>query len=170
MLGVRSLSTRGGVPGAIAFDKEVVVRRASWIVLAAAGVLTLLASLLSVRVAYFEGSERIGGVSIEKLAEGRPEVLTALRARRATAAAFAAGFGVLLLGVAVGPYRRGERGAWWAILAATVTLALITLARIPYLDTRAGTAAALLLLAVVVVGLALDPRPLRAVPPASLPS
>ena len=146
------------------------MKRASWIILAAAASLTLLGSLASLSNAYFAGAERIGGVSIGELASGRPEVITALRARRATAAAYAAGFAVLLLAITLGPYRRGDVWAWWAILAGTLTVALLALARIPFLGTQSGAGTALALLVVVGLGLALDPRRARAVPPATLRS
>ena len=138
------------------------MKTASWVVLALAGVLTLLGSLASLSNAYFSGPERIGGVSIQELAGGRPEVVTALRARRATAAAYSAGFGVFLLLIAAGPYRRGDRWAWYAILAGTLTETLLTFARIPFLGTRAGTLAALIQLGVVGLGLALGAGRLRA--------
>jgi acetamidase/formamidase/creatinine amidohydrolase/Fe(II)-dependent formamide hydrolase-like protein len=140
------------------------MKTASWIVLALAGVLTLLASLASLSNAYFSGAERIGGVMIGELANGRAEVVTALRARRATAAAYSAGFGVFLLLIAAGPYRRGDRWAWYAILAGTLTETLLTFARIPFLGTKSGTGAALIQLVVVGVGLALGVGRLRAVP------
>jgi len=138
------------------------MKTASWVVLALAGALTLLGSLASLSNAYFSGPERIGGVSIQELAGGRPEVVTALRARRATAAAYSAGFGVFLLLIAAGPYRRGDRWAWYAILAGTLTETLLTFARIPFLGTRAGTLAALIQLGVVGLGLALGAGRLRA--------
>ncbi len=146
------------------------MKRASWIILVVAGGLTLLASLASLSNAYFSGAERIGGVTIGELASGRPEVITALRARRATAAAYAAGFAVLLLAIVLGPYRRGDRWAWWAILAGALTFALLAMARVAFLGTRSGASTALVFLVVVGIGLALDPRAARAVPPATLPS
>jgi len=139
------------------------MKTASWVVLVLAGVLTVLASLASLGNAYFSGPERIGGLSLQELAGGRPEVVTALRARRATAAAYSAGFGVFLLLIAAGPYRRGDRWAWYAILAGTLTETLLTFARIAFLGTKSGTLAALIQLAVVGIGLALGAGRLRAV-------
>jgi amidase len=140
------------------------MNRASWIVLALAGALTVLASLASLSNAYFSGQEQIGGVAIDKLADGNPQVITALRARRATAAAYAAGFGAFLLMIAVGPYRRGDAWAWYAILVGTLTQTLLAFARIPFLGTRAGTGTALVQLVVVGVGLALGAGRLRRLP------
>ena len=140
------------------------MKTASWIVLAVAGALTLLGSLASLSNAYFNGQERIGGVAIDVLADGNPEVITALRARRATAAAYAAGFATFLLLITVGPYRRGDAWAWYAILFGTLTQTLLTFARIPFLGTRAGTATALIQLVVIGLGLALDARRVRGLP------
>ena len=140
------------------------MKKASWIVLALAGSLTLLASLASLSNAYFNGADQIGGVAIDVLADGNPEVLTALRARRATAAAYASGFAAFLLLIVVGPYRRGDAWAWWAVLIGTLTETLLVFARIPFLGTRAGTGPALIFLAVVAIGLALDARRVKGAP------
>ncbi len=78
------------------------MKTASWILLALVGALTLLGSLGS-----------IGPASLAELSAGRPDVATAVRARRATAAAYGAGFATLLLLIARGPYRRGDVWAWW---------------------------------------------------------
>ncbi|HEU0092879.1 MAG TPA: hypothetical protein VFS78_12240, partial [Vicinamibacteria bacterium] len=80
------------------------MKTASWILLALAGALTLLGSLASLSNAYFDGTERFAGVSIDVLANGNADVITALRARRATAAAYAAGFAAFLLVLTLGPY------------------------------------------------------------------
>jgi len=92
-------------------------------------------------------------------------VATAVRARRATAAADAAGFATLFLAIALGPYRRGDVWAWWALVAGTIVLAVLILLRIPFLALRLGPPAAvtgagtalgtLIQLMVVGVGLAL---------------
>jgi acetamidase/formamidase/creatinine amidohydrolase/Fe(II)-dependent formamide hydrolase-like protein len=144
------------------------VKRASWMVLAAAASLTLLGSLASLSNAYFGGRDSLGGVAVDQLASGNPEVVTALRARRATAAAYGAGFAVLLLCITLGPYRRGEPWAWWAILAGTLTETLLTFARVPFLGTKAGAGSALVQLVVVGLGLALGAGRLRALPVAVL--
>jgi hypothetical protein len=89
-------------------------------------------------------------------------VATAIRARRGTAAAFAAAYGVLFLAVVLGPYRRGDAWSWWALLASSVTLAILTAIRVPALGTRAGAGTGLVQLAVVVVALLLDVSRVRA--------
>jgi hypothetical protein len=143
------------------------MKTASWIVLAVAGALTLLGSLASLGNAYFKGPERIGGVALETLANGNADVVTALRARRATAAAYGAGFAAFLLAITLGPYRRGDRWAWWAILIGTLTQTVLAMARVVFLGTTAGVAAALLTLVVVGIGLALGAGRLGAAPAAS---
>jgi len=132
------------------------LKKASWIILTAAASLTLLGGLASLSNAYFNGQERIGGVAIETLAAGNGEVVTAIRARRSTAASYACGFAVLILALTIGPYRRGDAWAWWAILAGTLTLTLLALARVAFLGTRSGAGTALVQLVVMGLGLALD--------------
>ncbi|HUG54562.1 MAG TPA: hypothetical protein VMR21_13225 [Vicinamibacteria bacterium] len=137
------------------------MRKASWILIMVAAALTLLGSLASLSTAYFTTQDQIGPVTLTDLADGRPEVAAAIRARRGTAASYAAGFSVLLLLLAWGPYRRGDRWAWWAILIGTLTETLLVFMRIPFLQTRAGTGTAAIQLAVIGVALALDARRLR---------
>lgn len=143
------------------------MRTASWMLLALAGALTLLVSLNSARRAYGSERDQIGSVSLSELSVGRPEVATAVRARRATAAAYGAGFGMLFLLVSVGPYRRGDVWAWWALLLGMLVVAGLVLLRVPLLGVRLagvgdGTAAASLIqLLVVGVGLALGAGRLR---------
>jgi hypothetical protein len=95
-------------------------------------------------------------------------VATAVRARRATAAAYAAGFATLFLAITLGPYRRGDSWAWWALAGGVLVVSVLILLRIPFLDVRLGATAAvtgagaartaLLELVVVGAGLALGAR------------
>ena len=143
------------------------MKTASWIVLAVAGALTLLGSLASFVVAYGTVRDEIGPVTLEELTSGRPDVAVALRARRATAAAYAAGFATLFLAITLGPYRRGDVWAWWALLVGTVVMSALSLLRVPFINTRAGAGAALITLVVVGIGLALGASRLRGpAPPA----
>lgn len=147
------------------------MKTASWMLLALAGALTLLVSLNSARRAYWTDSDEIGPASLKELAAGRPEVAMAVRARRATSAAYAAGFATLFLLVSVGPYRRGEVWAWWALLVGMLVVSVLILLRVPLLrvpsagssaTVGAGTAlASLIQLLVVGVGLALGAGRLR---------
>ena len=85
------------------------MKTASWVLLAVAGALTMLGSLASVGIAYGTDRDQIGPASLSELSAGRPEVATAVRARRATAAAYGVGFATLFLLITLGPYRRGGR-------------------------------------------------------------
>lgn len=137
------------------------LRTTSWILLVVIGSLTLLGGLGSLWVAYATDVDQLGGSSLRDLAGDRADVVTAVRARRATAAAYACGFAALFLFVAAGPYRRGERWSWWALLVSTLAMALPTLLRVPLLGTRAGTGTALLVTLLVGLALALDARRLK---------
>jgi hypothetical protein len=87
------------------------MKTASWVLLALAGVATLLLSLVSAARAYGNYNDNFGGPGLRQLSAGRPEVETALRSRRATAAAYGAGFATLFLLISVGPLSsRGKRG------------------------------------------------------------
>lgn len=137
------------------------LRTASWILLALVGAVTFLGSLASARRAYRSGSDTFGRATLNEVAAGREDVAVALRARRGTAAAYAAGFSVLYLFIVLVPYRRGEVWSWWALLAGTLVLALLTFARIPLLGTRLGAAGATYQLGLVALGLLLDVSRLR---------
>ncbi len=153
------------------------MKTASWIVLVAVGALMLLGSLVSLGIAYGSARDQIGSASLTELSVGRPEVATAVRARRATAAAYAAGYATLFLAITLGPYRRGEVWAWWALLAGTLVVSVLILLRVPFLGIRLGAPAAvtgagtalttLVQLGVVGLGLALGAGRLgRSTPPA----
>jgi len=148
------------------------MKTASWIILVVVGTLTLLGSLFSLAIAYGSVVEdKIGPATLTELAAGRPEVATAVRARRATAAAYGAGFAALFLAITLGPYRRGDVWAWWALLAGTLVVSVLILLRVPFLGinlgapttvTGAGTALSTLVqLGLVGLGLALGRGHLR---------
>lgn len=150
------------------------MRKASWILLTVVGTLIFLFSLLSASVAYFQpGRDVIDGKTFapsdQKGPDGRtlealdlPDSLeTAIRARRGTAAAFGAAFGFLFLATVLGPYRRGDRGAWWSILLSLVVLAAVTWLRKPTLGTDLGLGAPTILLVVSTVALLLDVKRLK---------
>ena len=145
------------------------MRTASWVLLAVVAVLMLLGGIASTYTAYADVEDNLlpGGPTVQDLAATNPSLATALRGRRATAAAFALAYGVLLLFTVVVPYRRGEVWAWWGILAASLALALVIMARVPLLDTRLGAGTGLVQLGVVVLALLLDVRRLR---PAGAPA
>jgi hypothetical protein len=118
------------------------MKKASWIILTLVGALTMVGSLVSLAVAYTSVPDQIGPATLDELSVGRPEVAVALRARRATAAAYGAGFATLFLAITLGPYRRGEVWAWWALSAGTLVVSGLILLRIPLLGIQLGAAAA----------------------------
>ena len=141
------------------------LRTVSWVMLAVVAALFLAGGVTSSFIAYSgSGADyRIGRDSLDQVAAGRPEVATALRGVRGTAAAYAAAYAVLLLGVVAGPYRRGDVSSWWAILASAVVLFVITAARQPLLGTTLGMGTPAVALGVVVLALLLDGGRLKAV-------
>lgn len=143
------------------------MKTASWIILVVVGALTLLGGLVSLGRAYVSAQDEIGPATLEELAVGRPEVAIATRARRATSAAYAAGFATLFLAITLGPYRRGDAWAWWALMAGTLAVTVLVLLRVPFLGTRLGAGAAVIQLVVAGLGLALGAGRLgRSSPPA----
>ena len=134
------------------------LKAVSWILLSVVGALTLLASVISANLAY-RGNYPIGGTPVAEVAAGRGAILTALRGIRGTSAAYAAGFAVLFLAIVVGPYRRGEKSAWWTLLAGTLVLVLIAVARVPLLGIplgEGGSGPALIQGVVILIALLLD--------------
>ncbi len=114
------------------------LKTASWVLLTVVGAITFMISVVSANLAY-RGDYPIGGTPVAEVAAGRPEILTALRGIRGTSAAYGAGFSVLFLAWVLGPYRRGDRGAWWALLTAAVVVVAFTSARVPFLGLPFGS-------------------------------
>jgi hypothetical protein len=137
-------------------------RKASWMVLAVVAVLVILGSTASAFNAYSGRTYTIGRATVAEVAAGRADVETALRGVRATAAAFGAAYGALLLFVVLGPYRRGETWCWWAILAAAVVLFVFAVARQPFLATTLGIGTPSIHLGLVLLALVLDGGRLKA--------
>ena len=134
------------------------MKKASWIFLGLVGVLLALGSLISMSVAYLQppSNDIVVSASIAQLAAGDEAVETALRGRRGTAAGFAFAFAALYLMVVVGPYRRGDVWAWWALLVSVLALTASVLLRIPTLGTTLGVATPVALLIGTLIGLLLD--------------
>lgn len=139
------------------------LRTASWVLLAIVGGLVLVVSFISANLAY-RGDYPIGGVPVAEVAAGREAILTALRGIRGTSAAFGAGFAVLFLSTVLGPYRRGEKRAWWTLFLAMLAMVILILARIPALGIplgQGGSGLAFTLGGVTLFGLLLDVGRLR---------
>ena len=133
------------------------LRTVSWVILAIVGALVLLGSLASAHLAY-RGDYPIAGVSVNDVAAGREVVLLGLRGVRGTSAAWAAAWAVLFLAVVIGPYRRGDVGTWWGILASAIVLVAVAGARVLFTRVQTGTGEPVILLVVVLVALLLDVR------------
>jgi hypothetical protein len=137
------------------------MKKTSWIILTIVGALLLLGSMASARLAYSTADYGVGPAQVSELTAGRPDAAAALRAQRGTAAAYAAAYGVLFLTIVLGPYRRGEVWAWWALLAAGLTLLAIVALRIPFLGTQLGVPPTGAQIGLLVVGLLFDVRRLK---------
>jgi hypothetical protein len=139
------------------------MKTASWILLAIAGSLLLLVSFASATLAY-RGEYTIGPgqVKVQDVAAGRADVLEGLRGIRGTSAAYAAGYAVLFLAIVLGPYKRGDVWAWWALLAALLLVVLISVARVPLLGSRWGIGTSVTPAGLMLLGLLLDVKRLSA--------
>jgi hypothetical protein len=69
--------------------------------------------------------------------------------------------------VTIGPYRRGDTWAWWAVLVSTLVMTIGSVLRIPFLGTRLGATVSLIQLGVIGLGLALGAGRLRSGPAGS---
>jgi hypothetical protein len=139
------------------------LRTVSWILLALVGALTLLAAIVSANLAYSGQEFPIGGIPVADVAAGRDGLELALRGMRGTAAAYAAAFAACFLSVVVLPYRRGERWAWWVLLASLIVLVAVTGARVPALGVWPGVGASLVQGGIGLLALLLDVGRLRGV-------
>lgn len=124
--------------------------------LALLGAAILFVSFASARLAYSGADYDLGPVKLSELAVGREPVASALRGMRATAAAYAAAFAVLWLGIVLVPYRRGDAWAFWVLLAGVLIFAMIYMARTLLLGTwrgvGVGAAQSALALAALAIG------------------
>lgn len=124
----------------------------SWIVFALLGAATVALALGSLTAAYLNPSADLiaGNYTPDEVANGDAEVSKALSARRGTAAAFGLSYGILLFGIAWGPYRRRARFLPW-LLTATLANAAVILLRVPLLGVRFGLGAAVIPLILVLL-------------------
>jgi hypothetical protein len=132
------------------------MKKASWIILTVGGIAITLVSLVSAVHAYRTSDNYgIGASSVSKVAGGDAGLATALRGIRGTSAAYGAAYGVLVLAIVLGPYRRGDTWAWKALLVAGLTQFVLVLLRIPILGTELGVSPALTQTGILVLGLLL---------------
>jgi hypothetical protein len=148
-------------------------RRVSVALLTLLGAVLLFFSFASARLAYSGSDYNVGPVKLSELSAGREPVGSALRGMRATAAAYAAGFAVLLLGIVLGPYRRGDATAFWVLLAGVLTFSMIYLARLLLLGSFGGALAGLIQAVLALAALAIgrfEHRPPAPPPPPAVPA
>ncbi len=128
----------------------------SWVLFALLGAITVLISLTSLSAAYLNpDADLIGGrFTPAEVANGDPELAAALSARRGTAAAFGLSYGILLFGIAWGPYRRKGR-LFRLLLVASLVNTVVILLRLPALGIGLGLITALVPLALILIAAAL---------------
>jgi hypothetical protein len=128
---------------------------AGWVVLLLVSAGIALASLGSLSVAYRSAADNlVPGYSTVQIGEqGGEEAAKAFRGRRVTAATWALGYGLLAFVVTLVPYRKGERWAWWALLASMVTSQLLSMMRVVMVGTVVGAGTSGVLLAFTLLGL-----------------
>ena len=145
------------------------MRKASWILLTVVGTLVLLFSLLSASVAYYSpendvidgksfapGTQKDDAGNVRQALDLPESLETAIRARRGTAAAYAAAFATLVLAIVLGPYRRGDVWAWKALMAGVLVLLVVTVVRKLALGTTLGIGPAAIPCGLAILGLLLD--------------
>ena len=128
---------------------------ASWIILLIVAGALIFFSALSLSRAYGSWHDSLTRTfTLDQIRElGGEEAVKSFKGRRATAATFALGYALLMLPVVLGPYRRGERWAWWALLISLGLSQLLSLARAIMLGTTLGVGAPATILAFSLLGL-----------------
>lgn len=128
---------------------------ASWVILLVVSGAIILFSAESLWITYTGGQDGLtGAYTLTQIGEqGGEEAVKAFRGRRATAATWALGYALLAIAVIWIPYRRGEKWAWWALLASLGLSQFLSLGRAVMLATTAGTTTPAVLLAFVLLGL-----------------
>ncbi len=142
-------------------ERRSVTLKIGWLLLAAMGLLITLGGIESLAVAYRGGDDPIMGVSMERLAELNPDLPSAIRGRRATAAFYATSCGLLIAWIASTAYRQRQKWAWYALLSSVGLGAALSVLRIPILDYTPGAQAAAAILAVLILALAVSYRDFR---------
>jgi len=133
---------------------ERILFGASVVVLALVAAVIIYGSLQSVAVGFSGRADRIGSIGFDQLREmGAEDAVQAIRGRRVTAATWALGYGVLFAWVVLGPYRRKEHWAWWALLASLLISQIISISRVVFIGSSAGTAASAMVLSFGLLGL-----------------
>ena len=113
---------------------------ASWVILLVVSGAIALLSARSLWIAYTGKADGLTReYSIPQIQEqGGDQAVKAFRGRRATAATWALGYALLAIAVTWIPYRRGEKWAWWALLASLGLSQFLSLVRAIMLVTGEG--------------------------------
>src|SRR5215471_19076338 len=126
----------------------------SVVVLVVIAAFIIFGSVQSAAVAFTDQGDHVGNLTFEQLrGMGADDAVRAIRGRRLTAATWALGYAILFGWVALGPYRRRERWAWWVLLASLIIPQVISIARLLFIGTTVGTLPSALLLAFGLLGL-----------------
>jgi hypothetical protein len=128
---------------------------ASWVILLVVSGAIILFSAESLWIAYSGKPDSLTReYTLAQIGEqGGDQAVKAFRGRRATAATWALGYGLLAMAVTWVPYRRGEKWAWWALLGSLGVSQFLSLVRAVMLATTAGVGTPGILLAFVLLGL-----------------
>jgi len=98
------------------------VPRSSWLTIALLGGVAIVMGLAFITlrplVVLLPEDQRFTGMTVEQLRTQSPALFTWIGLVFRSWGAFAVGLGVLLTGIAVSAYRRGERWAWWTVALA----------------------------------------------------
>ena len=123
-------------------------------VLAVIAAFIIFGSVQSAAVAFTNQGDHVGNINFDQLrGMGADEAVKAIRGRRLTAATWALAYAVLFAWVVLGPYRRTEKWAWWILMASLIIPQVISIARLLFIGTTAGTLPSALLLGFGLLGL-----------------
>jgi hypothetical protein len=129
-------------------------------VLAVIAAFIIFGSVQSAAVAFTNQEDHVGSLNFDKLrtmgtaaGDSADETVKAIRGRRLTAATWALAYAVLFAWVVLGPYRRTEKWAWWILMASLIIPQVISIARLLFIGTTAGTLPSALLLGFGLLGL-----------------
>ena len=134
---------------------------AGWVLTLIVGLLITLGGLGSMFVAYRVPEESISGVSLADMAKLNPDLPTALKARRATAASLAITTGLLVCWIALTAYKKGEKWAWYALLSSIGIGTILSMLRISLLGTSSGVGTAAVLAGLLLIALLISFRDFR---------
>jgi hypothetical protein len=142
-------------------EKRSVTLIIAWVIFLIMGLLMTLGGLGSMYVAYSGVNESLAGVSLQTLSQVNPDLPNELRARRATAAFYAATCGMLVTWIALAPFRKRQKWAWYALLCSLGIGSALSLLRIPLLNHRPGAEPASAILVLLLIALGISYRDFR---------